>query len=407
VRRILRDVMVFDGTGAAPIRGTVVVDGEYIAQVLPYDMPVETRREDRIIEGGGRFLMPGMVEAHAHISWPSSVEKIYHEFRLPPDELAEATWRNARILLDYGFTSAYSAGALSEAIEPRLRDEIAAGKTPGPRLVASTVERSPTGAAGVETGGVDRGHGTDAVRAFVGLCQGNRIDSIKLLISGEDALMPGASQQLLYTAEELEAICDAARSAGIAVAAHTQSAQAIKLALKNGIKILYHCTWADEEALDMLEARRDELFVAPAIGIIVATLEATPRPNFDMTAMKQSARKVLERARTLIPELRRRGIRVLPGGDYGFPLNPIGRNARDLEHFVQLFGYTPSDALRAATQHGGAIMGMSDRLGLVREGYLADLLLIDGDPLADIRILQDKDRISMVMQGGRLHRLVH
>jgi imidazolonepropionase-like amidohydrolase len=404
MRQILRDVAIFDGTGAAPELGTVVVAGERIERVLRHDATLQASSEDCVIEGRGRFLMPGLIEAHAHISWPSSVEKIYHQFRLPPDELAEATWRNARILLDHGFTSAYSAGALSEAIEPRLRDEINAGKTPGPRLIASTIERSPEGADGIETGGVDHGRGSAAARAFVSLCAENSIDSIKLLISGEDALLAGASQHLLYTEEELEAVCDAARNADIAIAAHTQSAQSIKLALKNGIKVLYHCTWADEEALDMLEELREEIFVAPAIGIIVATLEATPRPGFDMTAMKESAEEVLERARWLIPELHRRGIRVLPGGDYGFPSNPNGRNARDLAHFVDLFGYSPAEALSAATMSGGEMISRVGRLGLVREGYLADLLLIDGDPLSDVSILQDKDRICMVMQGGKLYK---
>lgn len=404
VRCILRNVAIFDGSGTPPVKGTVVVAGQLIEQVLLDDTEPVVASGDRIIDGQGRFLMPGMIEAHSHLSWPSSTEQIYYQFKLPDDERKAATWRNARILLDHGFTSAYSAGALSETLEPCLRDEIKAGKTPGPRLVASTVERSPEGADGIETGGVDHGRGSAAARAFVSLCAKNSIDSIKLLISGEDALLAGASQHLLYTEEELEAVCDAARNADIAIAAHTQSAQSIKLALKNGIKVLYHCTWADEEALDMLEELREEIFVAPAIGIIVATLEATPRPGFDMTAMKESAEEVLERARWLIPELHRRGIRVLPGGDYGFPSNPNGRNARDLAHFVDLFGYSPAEALSAATMSGGEMISRVGRLGLVREGYLADLLLIDGDPLSDVSILQDKDRICMVMQAGKLYK---
>jgi len=95
---------------------------------------------------------------------------------------------------------------------------------------------------------------------------------------------------------------------------------------------------------------------------------------------------------------------VLPGGDYGFPFNPNGRNARDLEHFVDLFGYTPTQALVAATKLGGELMGMGHELGQVRPGYLADLLLIDGDPTRDVRLLQDRKRIAMIMKGGRLHK---
>ena len=101
-------------------------------------------------------------------------------------------------------------------------------------------------------------------------------------------------------------------------------------------------------------------------------------------------------------EMRRRGIRVLPGGDYGFPYNPIGCNARDLQLFVDLFGYEPAEVLTAATRLGGELMDLP--VGQIRPGYLADLLLIDGNPLLDLRILQDKDRLLAIMQGGRFHK---
>jgi imidazolonepropionase-like amidohydrolase len=105
-----------------------------------------------------------------------------------------------------------------------------------------------------------------------------------------------------------------------------------------------------------------------------------------------------------MPELRRRGVRVLPGGDYGFPWNPIGRNARDMELFVTHFGFTPAQALSAGTMLGGQIMGMGEELGLIRTGYLADLLLIDGDPLKDIRLLQDRARLLLIMKDGALYK---
>jgi len=404
MRRIITDVDIFDGTGSAVFPGTVIVEGEQIVAVLTANEDMVAQSGDERIDGRGKVLMPGLIEAHAHLSWPSSVEKIYHQFVLPPEEMKVATWRNARVLLDHGFTSAYSAGALGEQIEVELRDQIRAGITPGPRLVASTIERSPEGAEGVETGDVSHGRGPAAMRAFVDRCKAIGIDSVKLQISGEDALLPGSSQHILYDEDELAAAGEAAHRNGLWLAAHTQAAASIKLALHHGVRTLYHCSWADAEALDLLEAKRDEIFVAPAIGIIVATLEASPPPHIDMSAMKESAKPVIEPTRSLIPELRRRGVRVLPGGDYGFPFNPNGRNARDLDHFVTLFGYTPAEALSAATMLGGQLMGMGDELGLIRPGYLADLLLIDGDPTRDVRILQDKDRIAMIMQGGQLHK---
>lgn len=404
MRHIIHNVSVFDGTGRPPAPAIVVVASDRIEQVLPAGNSVAQLSGDVIIDGRGGTLMPGLVEAHAHLTWPSSVEKVYHELVLPPAEMKVATWRNARVLLDAGFTSAYSAGALGETIEVELRAEIESGRTPGPRLRASTIERSPAGAEGIETGKVEHGRGPAAMRAFVAHCKEIGVDSVKLLISGEDALLPGSSQHILYTEEELAAAGAACREAGLWIAAHTQAAQAVKLALRHGVRTLYHCSYADSEALDMLEAKKDEIFVAPAIGIIVATLEAQPPPHIDMSAMKESAKPVIELTSKLIPELKRRGIRVLPGGDYGFPFNPNGRNARDLEHFVNLFGYTPTEALVAATKLGGELMGSSHEIGQVRPGYCADLLLVDGDPTRDVRILQDTKRILMIMKGGQLHK---
>jgi imidazolonepropionase-like amidohydrolase len=102
--------------------------------------------------------------------------------------------------------------------------------------------------------------------------------------------------------------------------------------------------------------------------------------------------------------LKRRGVRVLPGGDYGFMWNPHGRNARDLQLFVELLGFTPMEALVGATGWGGEIMGMGDELGQVREGYLADLLLVDGDPLDDLGILQKREKLLAIMKDGVFHK---
>src|SRR5690349_4283866 len=125
MRHLIRNVSIFDGTGVAPVRGTVVVAGDRIESVTQGDAAPAARAGDVVIDGLGGTLMPGLVEAHAHLTWPSSIEKMYHEFVLPPYEMKVATWRNARVLLDSGFTSAYSAGALHPTIEVDLRDEIA------------------------------------------------------------------------------------------------------------------------------------------------------------------------------------------------------------------------------------------------------------------------------------------
>jgi imidazolonepropionase-like amidohydrolase len=402
VRQLIRNIMIFDGTGGASVSGAVLVEGDHIAAVLHDDAAIDAVDADIVIDGQGGTVMPGMVDAHTHLTWGSSVEKIYHQFILPPDELKVAAWRNARVLLDHGFTSLYSAGALGDQIEPELARAIDAGETPGPRLVPSTLERSPEGEEGVETGDVFNGRGPDAMRAFVAYCAAEGVKSLKLVISGEDALKPGSSGDILYTDDEMAAAGEAARDAGLWIATHAYSPRAIQLALEAGARILYHCSFADDAAIDAMVAKKDEIFYAPGPGVSVAALEASPPPHIDMSSMKASAAERLELEKRLVPRLKARGVRILPGGDYGFPFNPNGRNARDLEHFVTYYGFTPAEALSAATMLGGQLMGLD--VGQVKPGYLADLLLIDGDPTQDVRIMQDASAIKMIMLGGRMHK---
>lgn len=402
---VFTDVRIFDGSGQPAFAGEVRVEGERIVAVARDGASV-SRDGARIVDGRGGILMPGMTESHAHLTWPSSVEKFVPGMALPPEELALTTVRNARILLDHGFTSAYSAGALSKRLEVVLRDSIDSGGVPGPRLIASSVEREPPiDAREMDPGKVDEhGVGPDNIRAFVKGCSELGAKSVKFLLSGESALKPGASHELLYTPEEIQAAGVAAREFDVWLTAHCHAAEAIKLGVRNNFRVLYHCTYADDEALDLLESRRDEIFVAPTIGIVQATLDANPPPHFDMTHMKQDALIVLEHQKKLVPELRRRGVRLVPGGDYGFPFNPNGRNARDLELWVRHFGYTPLEVLQAATGLGGQVMGRGHELGLVKTGYLADLLLVDGDPTQDVAVLQDKRKLRAIMKNGAFHK---
>lgn len=403
---IFNNVRIFDGASMIDAGGTgaVRIEGQRITEVATGGA-IAVHEGDRVIDGAGATLMPGLVEAHAHLSWPSSVERFVPGMALPLEDLVLTTARNARILLDHGFTSAYSAGSLSKTVETTLKSFIDSGGMPGPRLVASSIERSPPTLDDLSPGQVEEhGSGPEALRRFVRSCAGLGAKSVKFLLSGEDALMPGASQQLLYSQEEASAAGEQARESGVWLAAHAQANDAVKMALRAGFRVLYHCTYADSEALDMLEAKRDEVFVAPAIGIIQATLDAKPPPHFDMTHMKRSAAEVMELQRVLMPELKRRGVRVLPGGDYGFPFNPNGRNARDLELFVRLFDYTPREALHAATLLGGQLMGMGEELGRIKPGYLADLLLVDGAPDQDVALLQDRHRLLAIMKDGAFHK---
>jgi len=397
---------IFDGSGAAPFSGEVLVKGNRIAAMARQGEGPLPRENAEIIDASNATLMPGLIEAHAHLSWPSSLERFVPGMSLPPEDLLLNTARNARVLLDHGFTSAYSGGALGKTLEVSLKAQIDSGGMAGPRLVPSSIERSPPNENAYLEGGEAAEHasGPEAIREYIKDCAACGVKVVKFLLSGESALKPGASMQILYSEEEMRAAGEQARESGVWLTGHAHAAEAIKMGVRNGFRVLYHCTYADQEAIDMLAESRAEIFVAPTLGIVQATLDAKPPPQFDMSHMKADAEVVLERQKKVAPELKRRGVRLLPGGDYGFPFNPNGRNARDLELFVRHLGYTPAEALSAATKLGGEIMDMGGELGLIKSGYLADLLLVAGDPTKNVAILQDKENLRVIMKDGRFHK---
>ncbi len=397
------NVRIFDGCGDPPFLGEVLVSDQTIKEVARGGA-VTADAGATVVDGQGNTLMPGLVESHAHLTWPSSVERIVNSMRLPLEEHLLVTAQNARITLDHGFTSAYSAGSLGERFEPVLRDMIDKGYLPGPRLRASALEKGAEGVMGVPAGH-DPTHdrSIDGLQTYVHSMKKLGCDTIKFLMSSDEGFAPGGSQVLMYSEEEAQAIGSAAREAGIWLACHAQAAEAIKRAVRAGFRAIYHCTSADEEALDLLESRKHEIFVSPAAGLLYARVhEAKAFGIGPAEAQRMGASSGLEAMQRIIPEMHDRGIRVLPGGDYGFPYNPVGRNARDLELFVNLFGFSPTEALLAATRDGGALMDMP--VGQLRTGWLADLLLVKGDPTRDVTVLQDKNNLRAIMKGGVFHK---
>ena len=400
---LFTNVRIFDGSGAPPFPGEVRVAGNRIDAVAAGAGPLP-RDGARLIDGRGRTLMPGLVEAHAHLTWPASVEYCPPSVDLSIEAHVLLAARNARITLDSGFTSAYSAGSLGAGIEPALRDAIDSGGIAGPRLRASAMEKGVDGVKGVPDCH-DPAHDRSpaGLGRYVHDMKALGCDTIKFLLSGDEGFAPGGAQLLNYTEVEVQAVGRAAQEAGIWLACHAQAAESIKRAVRAGFRVFFHCTYADDEALDLLEENRDTLFVAPALGLLYARIhEARAFGIGPEEAVRMGAVSGLERMQRLLPEMRRRGIRVLPGGDYGYAYNPIGRNARDLALFVDLLGYTPAEVLVAATRHGGELMGMD--VGQVKPGMLADLLLVDGDPLADLRLLEDRGRLHAIMKDGRFHK---
>lgn len=247
--------------------------------------------------------------------------------------------------------------------------------------------------------------GVEEIKKVVRLCCREGVDNIKVNISGDD-LSPAAHGGLTVMREdEIQMAVSVARDFNKKVNCHARSAESVKRAVRCGVDVIYHCESADEEAIDMLESAKDRIFVGPAIGIIYSTLYEGEKFGFyrDSEVGRQMQR-VIDTTAEVYTELRKRGVRILIGGDYGFAQSPQGDNARDLKHFVDLLGFSPNEALQCGTRIGGQVMGLGKELGEVKEGYIADLLLLDGDPLKDIDLVVHTKNLHVIMKEGELYK---
>ena len=407
---LFSNVRVLDCSGALPFDGAVLIAGERIVRIAQAGQTIDAPDALRI-DGRGGTLMPGLVEPHAHLSFTNFSQSVQMG-DIPPEDHAIMTLHNARIMLDQGFTSCNSAAAAKGRLDIAVRDAINRGDFPGPRLLAASPELTVTGGLGdpslAHMPRENFGYicdGADEFRRAARYFLREGVDTLKINISGDEGVPWARAHQTVMTDAEVEAVCEVARSRGKRVAAHTRSAESVKMALRHGVDILYHCTLIDDEACAQLEVQRDRVFVAPTLGNTYAVLhEATAWGITPEAARERGIERELLTGIENMKALQRRGVRVMPGGDYGFAWNPIGANARDIEHFVNLLGFSPMEAILAATKMGGEIMLRGHELGQIKAGYLADLLLIDGDPLQDVGLLRQRDKLRAIMKDGVLYK---
>ncbi|MDM0044040.1 amidohydrolase family protein [Variovorax dokdonensis] len=411
---LFTNVRIFDGSGDPPYAGEVLVQGNRIARVQRsgYGAARVPVIGVTTVDGGGAFLMPGMIEAHTHFSWNDqpSLDAIQ---RMPPEEHILWCAQVAERYLDMGWTSCVGAACAKPRLDVVIRNAIEDGTIVGPRYLAASQEITVPGGLGDTTqphlpqsefafGAVVSG--SEEMRRCVRMFCKYGVDSLKINLSGE-SITGMSSEMSQFTEAEIATCVEEAKAWGKRVAAHARSCWSIKQCVKHGIQVIYHASFTDEEALDMLEAHKKQHFIAPGLAWLINTCHnASAYGITPEAARKMGYFRELEAAIESMKALRRRDVRILPGGDYGFAWTPHGTNAKDLQYFVEYVGMSTMEALLSATAWGAPMMKRPHELGQVRDGYLADLLLVDGDPLADITVLQDKARILAVMKDGEFHR---
>ena len=406
---IIRNGQLVDGTGAPAVRDAVlvIVDGR-IAYAGPAAGAPPTDRRAAVIDARGGTIMPGLVEAHFHPTYFDVANLEDLDIKYPVEYVTLLAANNARLALECGYTAARSGGSLFN-IDFWLKRAIDEDLTPGPRLAASGREICGVGGLmdwnpdfrkiGME-GLVLLINGADEGRRAVRKLVKDGVEWVKTYPTG-DAAAPDTNDHhtLCMTFEEMHAVVDEAHNHHLKVTGHCRANAGIKNALRAGYDTLEHGTFMDNEALDMLLAH--DTPVVPALQFEYASIVRGPEFNMPQKVIdghQETLDGGAESARMIL----KAGGRLGMGGDYGFAWNPHGTYARELTFFVRHVGLTPLETFRCATKTGAEIMGCQDQFGTLEPGKLADVLVVDGDVLEDISLLEDRGRFIAVLQGGVL-----
>lgn len=394
---LIENARCFDGTKVLPERVDIYLDGGRIAWVGSGSAAADARR----IKAGDRLVMPGLIDTHVHLESPAVPDRTGYVVRTPEPLMAFYAAYNARLTLEAGFTTLRNMGTNASIA---LRNAIDRNLIEGPRIL--------TGGIVDMTGGhfdlfrpliyprqpEDTADGEASVRQAVRRHVRAGVDFIKIATTGGIASEGDDSDWVTYSETEIAAICDEAHNLKRHVACHAQGTAGIKRALAADIDTLEHGTFMDAEALQML--LRSRAILMPTLSFFHGVVTRGRALNLP-AHWQEKCGPAYEAAKATVRMVRAAGARIAYGTDSAGRHAPHGDNAVELALMVGL-GYTPEQMLVAATSDAAAAIGLGAETGRIAPGLSADVLLIDGDPLADIAVLQDKARITQIILRGRV-----
>jgi imidazolonepropionase-like amidohydrolase len=396
---------LIDGTGADPVRNATLHVEDQTIVGIEHDGSASQRQVDQVLDASHLTVMPGLIDCHVHLTaWPASVQ----ERLLTPYSLTVArALDHARQTLEAGFTTVRDASGTPRGVKAAIEQ----GLFPGPRLRLAIQSISQTGGHGDSTmpSGAnlkvpDPEHPNTVVDGVEGVRRAARevlragADQIKVHTSG--GVMspndePGATG---FSPEEIATIVYEARAASRTVMAHAQANQGIRNAVFGGIDSIEHGIYLDEEVVEAMKARGTYL-----VPTLVAPLWVVRRAEKDPASVPpyalRKAREVIAAHRTSFRLAVERGVRIAMGTDTG--VGPHGTNAEELVR-MQEAGMSAMQVLVATTRTAAECARVAHLTGTLEVGKRADVLAIDGDPLADLAVLQDQQRLALIVRDGQV-----
>ena len=389
-------------------RVTVVVKDNKISSV---GGSVEPEPDDVFIDLDGRTLMPGLTTCHFHSTYrdvAGQVEPLGCE--KPPVYLGLIAAEHLRGALHAGFTGVVSAGAIPADIDAQCKMAIGDGLIEGPRMLAGSRGLDTVAASTdlerwwweIRNHGAQRlASGVDGFRDAVRDEVKRGAEIIKIFPTAGHAGYPGrpgTEGQMTLHADELRSVVDTAHQLGVKVRAHCVWKSAIRTCIESGVDVIDHGDQIDDELIELMVERGTYLvpsmfFVHVLLGEAAGMLGGTD----SLEAARRDQGNMLE----WLPRANAAGVKIVCGDDYGIITLPHGRYAEELAYYAKQVGIPSEDVLRWATVNGYELLGLGARAGRIEAGYLADLLVVDGDPALDLALLQDPERLQAVVLGGR------
>ncbi|MFI7189906.1 amidohydrolase family protein [Nocardia nova] len=385
-----------------PRAGSVLIEGDRIAEVsIGADIAVDPGAV-RVVDLRGATVLPGLGDAHTHISWP--LDFVFDHAAVaaaPPARHILDVAAVAKTYLHSGYTLLIGAGATQPQDDLLIHDAVERGLIAGPRLIPCGAMIAERGGLGGEEGGLmEVVDGVRDIREVVARQCDSGVRSLKLFISGDGVVPEHPSEDVYMNDEMLSAAVEVADRYGAFVTVHARGAASVAMAARTGVRIIHHACFLDDEALTALEARRDDVWVCPGLHYLYAVV-AGRAEQWGITRDRVDASGYRDELRAQIDglhKLKAAGIPILSGGDFGHQWTRHGTYAAELQRYVELIDMSPIEAIHTATRN----MGPAARLdtGEIRSGLLADLIVVDGDPTVDITVLQDHSKLRTVIKGG-------
>ena len=393
-------------------RRTVIIEGSRILAVHSSEVLESPRTGDIVydLSNGDTVLMPGLVSCHFHSAYSDVKNTNEIDMKYPATYLALVAARNIELALNAGFTGIVGAAVIHN-IDVVLRDAIRSGIIIGPRILASSRDLCTTG------GPVDMrpgfwGPGADGVTL---LCDGPDefrkavrqeikagVDIIKVHVTGGHGNFDVPAEVMVMTADELRSAAETAHNAGRKIRGHVASREGILAALEVGFDVLDHADGMDGECIERIAA--SGTFVAPTLYLTWIVLEAMRKTEPPGSARLEVLEKSFESACEAVRAANEAGVKLVIGDDYGAGPLAHGHYASELAVYTEQVGIPSSDVLKWATTNGGELLAGAKNLGSIEEGQIADLLIVNGDPSADIGILADHSRLDVIMSDGKMVR---